>query len=136
MAQDLKTLVEPNIYEVSGEGTQISYSTSSIDGSPRFSYHGPKGADQTFAGDEIEALDTALGTEVTVTLEDVADLHVITVTLLIPEMWVAPGSGLGFRTIAIYVSKEEPFTGKIGLPAVREQYATVNLEGEGKLVEF
>ena len=28
MAQDLKTLVEPNTYEVSGDGTQISYSTS------------------------------------------------------------------------------------------------------------
>jgi len=36
MAQDLKTLVEPNIYEVSGEGARISYSTSSSGGSPRF----------------------------------------------------------------------------------------------------
>jgi hypothetical protein len=136
MAQDLKTLVEPNIYELSGEGMQISYSTSGIEGSPSFSYRGPKGDDQTFSGDEIETLDTALGTEVTVTVADVADLHVITLTLVIPEMWVAPGSGLEFKTIAIYVTREEPFTGKIGLPAAREQFATVNLEGEGKLVEL
>jgi hypothetical protein len=37
--------------------------------------------------------------------------------------------------MAVYVTREEPFTGKIGLPAAREQFATVNLEGEGKLVE-
>lgn len=132
MAQDLKTLVAPNSDEVGGEGTQISYSTSRIDGSPRFSHRGPKDADQTFAGDEIELLDTALGTEVTVTVDDVADLHVIAVTLLIPEMWVAPGSGLAFRTIAIYVAEEEPLTGKIGLPAAREQFATVNLRRRGQ----
>ena len=134
MAQDLKTLVEPNTYSVSGDGTEISYSTSSIDGSPRFSYTGPKG-EMTFSGDEIETLDTELGTEVTVTLQDVADLHVMTLTLLIPEMWVAPGSGLAFRTMAILVTKDEPVTGKIGMPAVHEQYACVNLEGEGSLIE-
>jgi hypothetical protein len=134
MAQDLKTLVEPNLYEVSGDETQISYSTSSSDGSPQLSYSGPKG-DLSFSGGEIEAVDTALGTEVTVTLEDVADLHVITLTLLIPEMWVVPESGLEFRTIAIIVTREEPLTGRLGLPAAREQFATVALEGEGKLVE-
>ena len=69
------------------------------------------------------------------TVADVADLHVITLTLVIPEMWIAPGSGLAFKTMAVYVTREEPFTGKVGLPAAREQFATVNLEGEGKLVE-
>lgn len=135
MAQDLKTLVAPNTYEVSGDGTQISYSTSGINGSPSFFYRGPAGDDQTFSGDEIETLDTALGTEVTVTVADVADVHVITLTLVIPEMWIAPGSGLAFRTMAVYVTREEPFTGKVGLPAARERFTTVNLEGEGKLVE-
>lgn len=133
MAQ--KTLVAPNIYEVSGEDTQITYSTTSIDGSPRFSYDGPKG-EYSFSGDEIRTLDSELGTEVTVTLEDVADLHLVTLTLLLPEMWVAPRTGQEFRTIAIYTTKEEPVTYKAGLPAVREIYATVNLSGEGKLVEF
>jgi hypothetical protein len=134
MAQDLKTLVEPNTYSVSGDGTEITYSTSSIDGSPGLSYTGPKG-EMTFSGDEIQTLDTELGTEVTVTLEDIADLHVMTLTLRIPEMWVAPGSGLAFRTMAILVTKEEPVTGKIGVPAAREQYASVDLEGEGTLRE-
>ena len=60
MVQDLKTLVEPNTYEVSGDGTQISYSTSGIDGSPSFSCRSPKGDDQTFSGDDIQTLDGLL----------------------------------------------------------------------------
>ena len=138
MAQDLKTLVEPNTYEVSGDGTQISYSTSGsgIDGSPSFSYRGPKGDDQTFSGVDIQTLDTALGTEVTVKVADVADMHVITLTLLVPEMWVAPDTGMEVRTMAIFTTKEEPITAPLGLPAAREQYGVVKLDGEGKLVDF
>ncbi len=120
---------------MSGNGTEISYSTSGVDGSPTFSDRGPKGDGQTFSGDDIQTLDTALGTEVTVTVADVADLHVITLTLVIPEMWIAPGSGLTFKTRAVYVTRERPFTGRLGRPAAREHFATVNLEGEGKLVE-
>jgi hypothetical protein len=60
---------------------------------------------------------------------------VITLTVLLPEMWIAPGEGLGFKTLAIYTTREEPITAKIGMPAVRETYGVVTLEGEGKLVE-
>jgi hypothetical protein len=135
MAQDLKSLVEPNTYELSGDNTQITYSTTSVDGQPTFSYSGKKG-EHSYSGDEIQTLDSALGTEVTVTLEDVADLHVITLTLLIPEMWIAPHAGMEVRTLAIFTTKEEPITAPVGLPAVREQYDVVSLDGEGKLVDF
>jgi hypothetical protein len=94
------------VYEVSGDVTQISYSTSGIDGSPSCSYRGPKGDDQLFSGDDIQTLDTALGTEVTMTVADVADLQVITLTLVIPEMWIARGSGLAFKTMAVYVTRD------------------------------
>jgi hypothetical protein len=135
MAQDLKSLVEPNTYELSGDNTQITYSTTGVDGQPTFSYSGKKG-EHSYSGDEIQTLDSALGTEVTVTLEDVADLHVITLTLLIPEMWIAPHAGMEVRTLAIFTTKEEPITAPVGLPAVREQYDVVTLDGEGKLVDF
>jgi hypothetical protein len=134
MAQDLKTLVEPNVYEVSNENTQVSYSTTSVDGTARFSYKGPKG-DKAFSGDEIRTQDTELGTEVTVTLEDIADLHVLTFTLLVPEMWLAPDSGLELRTVGVYVVKEQPLESKIGMPAAREGYGYAPLVGEARLVE-
>ena len=65
-----------------------------------------------------------------------AGLHVITLTLLVPEMWVAPHTGLEVRTIAIFTTKEEPITARIGLPAAREQYAVITLDGEGRLVDL
>ena len=134
MAQDTKSLVEPNTYEFGGDGTQITYSTTGSDGKPTFSYSGPKG-EHSFSGDEIQTLDSALGTEVTVTLEDVADLHVITLTLLVPEMWIAPHAGQEVRTMAIVTTKEEPITAPVGLPAAREQYGVIALDGEGRLVD-
>jgi hypothetical protein len=135
MAQDMKSLVEPNVYELSGDDTQITYATTSAEGKPTFSYSGPKG-EHSYSGDEIQTLDSSLGTEVTVTIEDIADLHVIALTLLIPEMWIAPDSGMEVRTIAIFATKEEPITAPVGLPAAREQYGVVTLDGEGKLVDF
>jgi hypothetical protein len=133
MAQN--TLVGPNQYELAGDGTQITYSTTGSDGKPTLSYTGPKG-EHSFSGDDIRTLDSELGTEVTVTLEDIADLHVMTLTVLVPEMWVAPNTGQEVRTIAIVTTKEEPITEKIGMPAARELYAVVSLDGEGRLVEF
>jgi hypothetical protein len=133
MAQ--QTLVEPNLYELAGDGTQITYSTSSIDGSPQLSYTGTKG-EHSFSGDEIRTLRSELGTEVSATLEDVADLHVVTVTVLLPEMWVAERAGQEVRTMAILTTKEEPLTAEIGMPAVREQYAVVPVHGEGRRVDF
>jgi hypothetical protein len=60
---------------------------------------------------------------------------VITLTVLIPQMWVAPHAGQEVRTVAIVTTKEEPITERIGMPAAREQYAVVRLDGEGRLVE-
>jgi hypothetical protein len=135
MAQDTKSLVEPNVYELSGDDTQITYATTGADGKPTFSYSGTKG-ERSYSGDEIGTLDSALGTEVTVTIDDIADLHIITLTLLIPEMWIAPHSGLEVRTMAIFTTKEEPITAPVGLPAAREQYAVIALDSEGELVDF
>ncbi|HWF34597.1 MAG TPA: hypothetical protein VG295_04485 [Solirubrobacteraceae bacterium] len=128
---ELKSLVSPNTYELSGEGTQITYRTG---GPAELAYSGPKG-EQVFSGDDITVQDTALGTEVTVTLEDIADMHVVTLTAFLPEMWVAPRSGQEFETIAVLTTKEEPITAEAGFPAARESYATMELSGEGKRTE-
>jgi hypothetical protein len=131
---ELKSLVSPNLYELSGENTRITYSTLQSGRGAAFAYEGPKG-DLEFLSDAITTQDTALGTEVTVTLDDVADLHVLTLTVLLPEMWVAPGAGQQFKTIAVLTAKEEPITAPAGFPPARESYATIELEGEGKRTE-
>ncbi|HEX8159796.1 MAG TPA: hypothetical protein VF526_20640 [Solirubrobacteraceae bacterium] len=55
---------------------------------------------------------------VTVTLEDVADLHIVTFTLLLPHNQGRAGHG------------------QDRLLSAREIYTTVKLAGEGKLVDF
>ncbi len=116
--------------------TQISGATASWCGAVVYPTptRGPNG-EHSFSGPDIQTLDSALGTKVTVTLEDGADRHRITLTFLIPEMWIAPDAGIEVRTIAIYTTKEEPITAPAGLSAVREQYDVVRLDGAGKLVE-
>lgn len=68
----------------------------------------------------------------TVTLQDVAELDLVTLTVILPEMWVAPKAGQEFETIAVLTTKREPLTAPEGFPAARESYATIELEGEGK----
>jgi hypothetical protein len=62
-------------------------------------------------------------------------MHILTLTLLVPEMWIAPGAGQDFTTIAIVTNKDEPLTGRIGFAAEREVYVPIELKGEGKLIE-
>src|ERR1041384_676678 len=76
---------QANLFELSCSGIDVTYSTSSFAGPPQLSYSGPEG-DLNFSGGEIETQPTALGDEVTVTLESVPDLHTITFTLLLPSI--------------------------------------------------
>jgi hypothetical protein len=87
MAQPLD---EPNLFELTGDYTQITYSTSSITGRPQFSFAGPQG-DKHAEGDEIQSSDTALGTEVTIVIESEPDRRTVTPTLLLPAIRIARG---------------------------------------------
>ena len=51
----------PTLFELTGYDTRISYSTSSITGEPRFTYGGPKGEHSFSGDDEIQTLETELG---------------------------------------------------------------------------
>lgn len=87
-------------FELDGDGVRITYATSSFAGPPQFAYADKAGA-RRFFGDEIESVPTALGTEVTVVLESVADLRTITLTLLLPPIEVPIGGVVEFDTLAV-----------------------------------
>lgn len=125
----------PNLFELSAsyDDTQITYSTSSFAGPPQFSYSGPKG-DHSFSGDEITSLESALGTEVTVTLETVPDLQTVTLTLLLPDIRIAFGEELGFQTIGIFTTTATTIAGPP--PGAAQTYEVIALEGVAKLVAF
>lgn len=130
-----QTADAPNLFEFSSsyDDTQITYSTSSLAGPPQFSYSGPKG-DHSFTGGEITSLESALGTEVTVTLEAVPDLHTITLTLILPDIAIAFGEEHEFQTIGIFTTTATTIAGPP--PGAAQTYEVIALDGVAKLVAF
>ncbi|HTN89281.1 MAG TPA: hypothetical protein VL242_36635 [Sorangium sp.] len=74
-----------NFYDLRGEKLNVSYSTTSINGKPRFTYQDASRA-LSFSGDEIRKVETEIGTLITVTLYQMPDATSTTFTLLIPRV--------------------------------------------------
>jgi hypothetical protein len=124
---------QANLFELEDGAVRVTYSTSSFAGPPQFSYCGPEG-DLSFSGNEIESMPSALGTEVTVTLESVPDLHTIALTLLLPSFKLAAGVDATFDTLAIKVTHHTTIAGP---PAgAGESYEAIALHGVAKSVDF
>jgi hypothetical protein len=129
MAQDT---LAASLFELSCSDTQITYSTSSFAGPPQFSYSGPKG-DHSFSGDQIDVLPTALGTEVTVTLEVVADAFTLTLTVVLPHVHGRLGDEHRFSTVGIFTTNHTTIAGP---PPVEQSYEIIELDGVAKFVLF
>jgi len=127
------TTQEANLFELSCDGTSITYSTTSITGEPLLSYSGPEG-ERSFSGNEIESLPTRLGSEVTVTLDSVPDLHTITLTILIPSFRLPEDRQSEFDTFAIKTTNHTTIAGPPEGPG--QSYEAVALHGVAKAVFF
>ena len=121
-----------NLFELRCADSRITYSTSSLTGEPQLTYTDRHGKD-VFTGDEIETRDTALGTEVTVTLEEVPELHVVTLTLVVPEVRAPSGAVKPLETFAIRTTTATVINGK---PPVAQTYRVIALHGAARLVDF
>jgi hypothetical protein len=102
---------EPTVYELRGEGgTKVSYVTIDIWGRARLQYNGPHG-EHTYPGEEIDARDTELGREVTVTLQADEDKDTVNLTLLIPPVRVGEEGAAPLETVAVLTTMLSPLTG-------------------------
>jgi len=126
-------ITQANLFELERDDVRVTYSTSSFAGPPQFSYSGPEG-DLSFSGNEIESLPTALGTEVTVTLRRVPDLHTIALTLLLPTIKLAAGADSEFDTLAIRVTHHTTIAGPPS--GAGESYEAIALHGIARSVDF
>ena len=124
---------EPNLFELTGDKVQLTYSTTSKVGQPHLSYN-----NHTFNGNEIRSQKSELGSLVTVILENVADGDTLILTLLVPD--VTLDSILGetteqpIKTLAIMTTNRNTIAG----PPVgaRQIYEVLNLQGTAKIVFF
>jgi hypothetical protein len=125
-----ETQESPNLFELQGvDGdTQITYSATSVIGQPELSYQGFHG-ENAFSGDAIDSAETALGTELTVVLEAVADLKSVTLTLVLPRHL----GQQSFSTFAVITTNPTTIAGpQDGHP---QTYEVIALEGAAQFVE-
>ena len=78
-------LKHPNLYELSGGGIHVTYSTTSFGGVPIFTYQDAFQSKQ-FTGSQIRTVLTEIGTLVTVTIFLTVDSGSTTFTVLIPTV--------------------------------------------------
>jgi hypothetical protein len=75
----------PNLYQVQGRQVHVTYSTTSIDGKPHFTYQ-DRHQTLTFEGDAIRTLDSEIGALVTVSLVRTVDTGSTSFTLVVPHV--------------------------------------------------
>ncbi len=122
-----------NLFELSCADTQVTYSTSSFAGPPQLHYTGPEG-DLNLSGDEIATQSSALGTEVTVTIESIPDLRTVTATLLLPSFRLDDSGEATFDTLVIKTTNHTTIAGPP--TGAGQSYAAVELHGTAKSVVF
>lgn len=76
---------DPTLYELSGAGISVSFTTANIAGKPAFSYH-DAAQYKTFTGNEIKIETTVIGKLVTVFLTIIADGPSTSFSLLLPPV--------------------------------------------------
>ncbi len=126
----------PNLYSLSGWGTQITYSTSSINGQPLLNYDG-QGQTRSFRGEQLTVTDTPNGLLVTVLLEIFPDVRNKILGLLVPIVNLPEGkSQIPIQTLALITTR------RVALGAPRlyrgqaETFEALKLEGTASIVDF
>ena len=73
----------PNLFHLQGGGIHVTYSTSSFGGKPSFSYQDANGS-HNFSGDQINVVQTNIGSLVTVVIRLTVDSGSTSFSVLIP----------------------------------------------------
>jgi len=92
---------QPNLYQLSGDGIQITYTLANTNGQPQLDYQDSTGNSTTFSGNQIRSEQSMLGTLITVFLVQTIDSGSTTLTLLVPGVNLAPTTQQNIETIAI-----------------------------------
>jgi len=91
---------QPNLYQLSGDNIQITYSTTGIDGKANFTYQ-DQNQTLAFSGDEVRSVETDLGAIVTITIRQTVDMGSTTFSLILPRVNLIGEQSLLIRTDGI-----------------------------------
>jgi hypothetical protein len=133
---DRASAAQPNLFDLhdAANHTQITYSTSGMDGRPHLNYTDPR-LHHSFSGKEIRVVPSEIGTQVSVTLEQVPDLHTITLTLLVPAINMRTAHAT-LSTNAIFTTQHTSIGGPALVKGVLQTYQVLTLQGTARVVVF
>jgi hypothetical protein len=130
------TTEQPNLYEVKGGRTVVSYSTSSISGQPLFNYKDSRRT-LSFSGSQITTLDAGIATLVTVVIDFVPDLKDVQFTLVIPRVNLRNGATEAkLATFGITTTTKSSIGGPGLVNGQVQSYKVTELAGTAKSVLF
>ena len=75
----------PNVYQLAGDGMQMTYTVSNSNGQAQLDYQDAQGS-RTFTENQFRSQESSLGMLLTVLLRGVADGDVVTFTLILPRI--------------------------------------------------
>ena len=90
----------PNVYQLAGDGIQITYTVSNTNGEAQLDYHDAQGG-RTFTGNQISSERSLLGTLVTVFLLQTVDMGSTTLTLVVPGVNLGNTTAQPIETFAV-----------------------------------
>jgi len=129
-----KKFQQANLFELSGDDIQVTYSASSFTGRPLFSYRDGS-LNRQFSGEDIRSVKAEIGELLTVTLEQIPDLRTVTFTLILPVVTVLPASvGTHIQVPGIITTTQTTIAGPLLGP--EKTYAQVTLKGTAQVVAF
>jgi hypothetical protein len=124
---------QPSLYELSGNGINVTYSTSSISGKPLFNYHDNVQV-RSFSGDEIQVVDTIIGKLVSVFLIRTVDGGSTSFTLVVPSVTLPQSNVANIVTEGITTLHKFSI---VGPPQGQtELYTFYKLHGTARFVVF
>jgi len=123
----------PNSFQLVGEDVRVNYSTTSIDGKPRFTFQKGRRTLE-FVGDHISSSPINIGTLVSVVIATVPDESTTTFSILLPAIRLPASQRQAFRTFGIATVTKTTLAG----PPVGSQqtYKSLALRGSARLVKF
>ena len=126
--------IEPNEYNLSGGDLSIQYSTTSVAGVPLFTFQ-HRGVRRAYRGDAIREVNTEIGRLVTVTMDEVPDLHTITLTLVVPGMNLDGNDG-SMQTFALITTSLTSIGGPRLVKGQLTRHEQIGLTGHAQAVEY
>ncbi|MCS6916013.1 MAG: hypothetical protein RMK29_21740 [Myxococcales bacterium] len=124
-----------DLFDLTAGDTHITYSTSSIAGTPRLTYQDGSES-RGFSGEEIRHVDTEIGAQVSVTLSQVPDRDTLTLTLILPQVNLPYGSEAQIDAVAILTTAKTTIGGPGLVEGAVQSYRVMVLSGTARTVEF